>query len=327
MNPWQGKLLDWYRQAHRPLPWRQTRDPYAILLSEILLQQTRVDQALPYYQRFLARFPTLNHLALAPLEEVLLLWQGLGYYTRARNLHRLAQQLGDRPLPTSYTQLLRLPGLGPYTAAAVASIAFGQPVAAVDGNIRRVIARVTAQSQPTPSWLAQTAQDWLPPQEAGDWNQALMDLGATGCTPRQPRCPVCPLQTLCMGQSSPEVYPAPTHRSQKRVELVALVLLGPQGVWLEQRSSRSLGGLWGVPTAPELETLLQQYGLTQAQPAGQVSHAFTHRRLTIQVYWAAWSGAGFHPDHKPLAQLDRKILAQALPLAGHQGIVSSAQDT
>lgn len=326
MTAWQAALLDWYRQVRRPLPWRQTSDPYAILLSEVLLQQTRVDQALPYYLRILERFPTLVDLGQAPLEEVLLLWQGLGYYTRTRNLHRLAQQLGDQPLPTSYGQLLELPGLGPYTAAAVASIAFGQPVAAVDGNIRRVIARVTAQSQPSPSGLAQTAQDWLPPQEAGDWNQALMELGATVCTPRQPRCPVCPLQTICKGQSSPEVYPAPTRRSQKRVELVALVLLGPQGVWLEQRQSRSLGGLWGVPTAPELKTLLQQYGLTQAQPAGQVSHAFTHRQLTIRVYWATWSGPGFHPNHKPLAQLDRKILAQALPLAGHQGVVPPAQD-
>lgn len=327
MTPWQAQLLQWYREVRRPLPWRQTNDPYAILLSEVMLQQTRVDQALPYYLRFLERFPTLTSLAQAPLEEVLLLWQGLGYYTRARNLHRLAQQLGDQPLPTTYAQLLQLPGLGPYTAAAVASIASGQPVAAVDGNIRRVIARVTAQTHPTPASLTQTAQDWLPPLQASDWNQALMELGAMVCTPRQPRCPICPLHAICQGRQDPERYPTPIHRRQIRVELVALVLISAEGIWLEQRNSRSLGGLWGVPTAPDLSPLLQQFGLVQAHPAGQVRHAFTHRQLVVEVYWARWEGPGFHPNHRPLARLDQKILAQALTLAGHQGIISLPQDT
>ncbi|MBI5811206.1 MAG: hypothetical protein HZB27_00815 [Meiothermus silvanus] len=173
----QRALLDWYQEKRRELPWRGESDPYRILLSEVLLQQTRVNQAIPYYRRFLERFPTLAALAKAPLEEVLRVWQGAGYYARARNLHRLSQQAPT--LVLRHEQLLRLPGLGPYTAAAVASIAFGEPVAAVDGNVRRVLSRFFAWENPTSRQIQEKADQLLQREAPGDWNQALMELGAT----------------------------------------------------------------------------------------------------------------------------------------------------
>ncbi|WP_018467811.1 A/G-specific adenine glycosylase [Calidithermus timidus] len=327
MTPLQHSLLEWYRTHHRALPWRMERDPYRILLSEVLLQQTRVDQAIPYYHRFLERFPDLCSLGKAELEEVLRVWQGAGYYARARNLHKLAQVIsaGTAPeplLPSDYARLRKLPGLGPYTAAAVASIAFGEPVAAVDGNVRRVISRLMAWETPTPTELQAKAEGLLATESPGEWNQAMMELGATLCTPQKPACTSCPLARWCAGQASPERYPAPRARPQKAVEAVALVLQGPYGVLLEPRQGRSLGGLWGVPMAeghslePLLGRLAAEHGTAIPTPehAGRVQHAFTHRRLTVQVYKSRWEGPAQDPRGKPLSQLDRKILRQAQAL-------------
>ena len=301
-------LLAWYQANKRDLPWRGETDPYKILLSEILLQQTRVDQTIPYYQRFLETFPTLQALGEAELEAVLKVWQGIGYYARARNLHKLAKTTSA--LPTSYAELIQLSGIGPYTAAAVASIAFDEPVAAVDGNVRRVVARLEAKENPTTNEVQTKADTLLAKEAPGDWNQAMMELGATVCIPKNPRCEVCPLADFCLGKTNPVRYPAPKQRKQKAVEVVALVLVGQNGVHLEPRSGKILGGLWGVPMEEgqgALERLEGRFGV-EAQPIGTVQHQFTHRRLTVRVYRAAWNGTE-KPQERPLSRLDQKILA------------------
>ncbi|MCX7751153.1 MAG: A/G-specific adenine glycosylase [Candidatus Bipolaricaulota bacterium] len=305
-------LLRWYGANARDLPWRRTGDPYPILVSEVLLQQTRVEQALGYYTRFLAAFPNFAALAQAPEEDVLRIWAGAGYYRRARNLHRLAQAVAAEGLPHSYAELLGLPGVGSYTAAAVASIAFGEPVALVDGNVRRVLSRLWAEPEPSPRGLRERAEALLFPKDPGRWNQALMELGSLVCTPKRPNCPACPVARFCAGQEAPERYPAPRKRSQRTVSAAALVLRGPQGYLLERREGTALGGLWGFPLVEgegALPALLARYGLPSAQPLGTVTHAFTHKRLTVRVYTAPWNGSGEDPRRRPLSALDRKILA------------------
>ncbi len=307
-------LLAWYDATRRELPWRGARDPYRVLLSEVLLQQTRVEQALPYYRRFLERFPTLETLAAAGEEEVLRIWQGAGYYARARRLRALAGQVARSGWPKDRAGLLRLPGVGPYTAAAVASIAFGEPVAAVDGNVRRVLARVHAEEEPGRAWLERVAADWLEPARPGDWNQALMELGARVCTPRNPDCAACPLAGICRGQAAPERYPAPRKRRARTEERWALVLRAPGGVVLERRSSGQLAGLWGVPMGPGAMPpagVLAHYRAGAVEAAGTVRHAFTHRRLVVNVFRGRAPEGGVPPAARPLAELDRKLLRAA----------------
>jgi len=318
-------LLTWYQLYKRRLPWRGEPDPYKILLSEVLLQQTRIEQAIPHYQRFLQQFPTLETLAKADLEDVLKAWQGCGYYARARNLHKLAQRSVsiEGQLPRSSGELRALPGIGPYTAAAVASIAFGEPVAAVDGNVRRVLSRIYTWENPTPQQV-QEAADTLMAELVywggdvstqggslpGDWNQALMELGATVCTPRNPGCGGCPVAPFCRGKNHPGRYPATKVRKQKNLEVVALVLQGPDGIHLELRQGRILGGLWGFPMEEgqgALGSLLARFGLDAAESVGTVRHDFTHRKLHIRVYKARWE-AKENPENRPLSRLDRKIL-------------------
>ncbi len=310
-------LLSWYRTNARDLPWRGTRDPYAILVSEVLLQQTRVEQALGYYARFLKAFPNLGALARASEEEVLQVWAGAGYYRRARNLHRLAQAVAETRLPVTAAELEELPGIGPYTAAAVASIAFGEPVAAVDGNVRRVLARLFAVEEPSSKWLRETAERLLDRDDSGSWNQAVMELGAIVCTPKSPQCVLCPIALFCEGKDDPERYPASRVRTQRAVQAVALVLRGQMGGYvLEKRNGQTLGGLWGFPLAEgedALSPLLARYGLQSARLLGTVFHAFTHKRLTIHVHEAAWNGPGEDPATRPVSVLDRKILALAAP--------------
>ncbi|MGK0617354.1 A/G-specific adenine glycosylase [Meiothermus cerbereus] len=319
MSSVQTVLLEWFRQHQRKLPWRGVTDPYKVLLAEVLLQQTRVEQAIPYYQRFLKRFPSLEILAKADQEDVLKAWQGCGYYARARNLHRLAQRVVAMGglLPATSSALRALPGIGPYTAAALASIAFGEPVAAVDGNVRRVLSRWYAWEKPTTQQVQQAAEALMAGfaqaqgPSPGDWNQALMELGATVCLPKNPACDGCPVARFCLGQAAPERYPGARERKQRRLELVALVLQGPGGVHLELRQGSLLGGLWGVPMEEgpgALTRLLARFGLEQAERLGSLRHDFTHRRLRIEVYRAPWV-AGENPASRPLSRLDQKILA------------------
>ncbi len=200
------ELLDWYRQNKRELPWRETNNPYNIWLSEIILQQTRIDQGLSYYNRFIEAYPTVKHLASAPEDEVLKLWQGLGYYSRARNLHSSAQKIAAQysgKFPDNYKEILKLKGVGEYTAAAIASISFGMPYAAVDGNVYRVLSRLFAIDTPIDSTKGKKefqnlAQQVLNVEHPGDHNQAMMEFGARQCTPKSPNCGVCVLKDYCL---------------------------------------------------------------------------------------------------------------------------------
>ncbi len=236
----QRRLLRWFRREKRDLPWRRTRDPYRIWLSEIMLQQTRVAAVVPYYRRFVQRFPTLRALARARSDAVLKLWAGLGYYHRARNLHRAAKEIDTRHggrFPRELEAALRLPGIGPYTAAAVLSIAYAAPHAVLDGNVARVLARLGAirgDLRAPRRWkqLQSTAQTLLALSAPGDWNQATMELGAMVCTPRAPRCAECPISHWCRAYRLGIVNNLPAARKKRtpfRVTLAAAVLLDPRG--------------------------------------------------------------------------------------------------
>jgi A/G-specific adenine glycosylase len=233
-------LLTWYRASKRDLPWRRTHDSYRIWLSEIMLQQTRVAAAIGYYERFLDRFPTIESLAAARLEEVLRIWAGLGYYSRARNLHRAAQEIVARyggTFPRTWDAAIALPGIGKYTAAAILSIAYGAPYAVLDGNVARVLARLDAIRGDLPTtrrWsaLVARAQQLADRDAPGDWNQAMMELGATICLPQSPRCDVCPVRRFCRARALGLANSLPAvrlKRAQENVTLVAAVLLDPRG--------------------------------------------------------------------------------------------------
>ena len=218
------KIVKWYLDNRRPLPWRETSDPYRIWLSEVILQQTRVIQGLPYYQQFIKKYPSVRHLAKAPEQEVLRLWQGLGYYTRARNLHKCAKSivsLHNARFPDNFQDLLKLPGVGHYTAAAIASLAFEQRVAVLDGNVFRVLSRVFGIETPINSpqgrkQFAQLANVLIPDSMPGLHNQAVMEFGALFCTPRNPRCTLCPLKSGCVAYRQNLVRLLPVKKPGKK---------------------------------------------------------------------------------------------------------------
>ena len=249
-------LLEWFDRERRELPWRSTRDPWAILVSEVMLQQTTVSAALPYYERFLSRWPTAARLARARIDELLAEWAGLGYYSRARNLHAAAGLVAEAgALPGDSAGLRALPGVGPYTAAAVASIAYGEPVAAVDGNVERVICRLLALAGPTSraavrQRIAATAQALLDPRRPGDHNQAMMELGATLCRPRSPRCDECPVSAHCAAFASgdPQRFPRPKPRPATRDVLRAAAIVRRGGrVLLRRREQAPNEGFLELP--------------------------------------------------------------------------------
>ena len=314
----QQALLAWYDHHQRDLPWRRTRDPWSILLSEILLQQTQVSRGLVYWRRMVETFPTVASMSRASVDAVLKAWEGAGYYSRARRLHALSQRVMltkdkdgfNGELPGTYAELLTLPGIGPYTAAAVASIAFGQPVACVDGNIRRVMARHTAQTEPT----AKNVQDWadaaLQIHRPGDWNQALMELGATVCTPRRVRCEACPLAPSCRGRAAPERYPTAKKQRKIDVELTVVVELASDGypVLSQRPMSGMFAGLWGPQYA---EGPVEHHPSTAF--CGTLRHELSHRRFTVHVHRRtnADCSTGTPPDSVALSALDIKVLELA----------------
>jgi A/G-specific adenine glycosylase len=300
-------LLAWFDRHRRDLPWRRTRDPYHIWVSEVMLQQTRVEAAVSYYERFLERFPTVGDLARAPLEEVLALWSGLGYYRRARQLHAAALRIAQTgEFPRTTDRLLELPGVGAYTAAAVASIAFGVAVPVLDGNVERVMARrlalaVDPKRGAARARLLAAAAALLDPSRPGDSNQALMELGATLCLPQRPRCLLCPLRPGCAAadEGRPELYPPPRRRrrSESRRLLVALVTVEgePDRVLLFRRSWREglLPGTWELPWlemedeqgSPPPAALAAKYGgdWRLGPPLAAVRHGITYRDLQVTV--------------------------------------------
>jgi A/G-specific adenine glycosylase len=223
----QKKLLAWYQAHQRALPWRETKDPYLIWVSEIILQQTRVAQGLPYYQRFTEAFPTVSSLANAKEQQVLRLWQGLGYYSRARNMHRCAKKIvsdHQSKFPSSYDQLLGLPGIGPYTAAAISSIAFGERAAVVDGNVYRVLSRiygidVDITSVEGKKSFAAKANELISEQSPGDFNQAMMEFGATHCTPKNPNCSECPFAKTCVALATDRIAELPVKLKKQKVRV------------------------------------------------------------------------------------------------------------
>ena len=254
------RLLEHYDAHRRDLPWRASREPYRVWVSEIMLQQTRVETVVPYYGRWMERFPTVEALAEADEESVLKAWEGLGYYTRARNLHRSARMVREKfhgALPEDASSLRELPGVGAYSAGAIASIAYGEAVPAVDGNAGRVLSRLFDPDGTSGVLLQRRAVDLLDPDRPGDWNQALMELGATVCLPRSPRCGECPLACECraMAEGTQELRPTRKRRSPIRTRVYA-VLVGqsPRGELLLVRRPQKglLGGMWEFP-AVELE--------------------------------------------------------------------------
>jgi A/G-specific adenine glycosylase len=250
-------LLGWYAASKRDLPWRRSNAFYPVWLSEIMLQQTRVEAVIPYYLRFLERFPSMEALAAAPEADVLAAWSGLGYYSRARNLHRAARRLAAGALPATYEQVLDLPGAGPYTAAAIASIALGLPHAAVDGNVTRVVSRLTndASEMASPAArrrIAEAAGALLDTRRPGDFNQAMMELGATICLPRTPECGRCPVEKFCAARAAgtEKELPVKLKKQKARDARMDLVLLeDEQRVVLIRRpsSARRLADFWELP--------------------------------------------------------------------------------
>ncbi|MDE2877519.1 A/G-specific adenine glycosylase [Candidatus Palauibacter soopunensis] len=314
-------LLEWFDARQRDdIAWRGERDPYAILVAEVMAQQTRVETAVPYHRRFMDRFPDVQTLAEAEEDEVLSLWEGLGYYARARNLRRAARRVVsefDGRIPHAVSELRKLPGVGPYTAGAVASVAFGLSEPAVDGNARRVLSRLGDLETASPSALDRAARTLLgeAPERPGDVNQALMDLGSGVCTPRRPRCGACPLSNRCLALRRGTIGLRPPRkrraRSPERVEAAAVVRRGGRVLVLRRPSDGLLGGLWDFPSvalssptlpAPALARVLRE-GLRLDCRVGEeirvLRHTFSHFRLRLVVHWARWrSGEVTERQHR-----------------------------
>jgi A/G-specific adenine glycosylase len=309
-----GQLLAWYQKNARELPWRFNSDPYAILVSEVMLQQTRVDTVIPYYSRWMDRFPEIKSLAEAGEDEVLRIWEGLGYYSRARNLHRAARVIMQEQqgrIPGSAETLKQLPGIGAYTAAAVASIAFAENELAVDANIRRVAARLFNLPDPLGSPGLETAArsallGHLPAGKAGDFNQALMELGACICLPRQPLCKICPVQASCLAYQNDTTSERPVKPAKQTIphyQVTAAVIWQEGQVLLAKRpASGLLGGMWEFPGGKLQPGETHQEGLKReiweelgveigvGEQVGIFRHAYTHFKVTLYAYHCRLDG-------------------------------------
>ena len=331
-TPTNKKLLDWYQIQHRKLPWRalpgNLADPYGVWLSEIMLQQTGVKTVIPYYRSFLVKWPSVGDLAKTSLDQVLHAWQGLGYYARARNLHKSAQIIAtefDSVIPNTEEGLLRLPGIGPYTAAAIAAIAFGRKTTPVDGNIERVISRLFAIDELLPAAkprLFELAQDLTPDKRAGDHAQALMDLGATVCLPRNPHCDRCPLNSDCRGLTEGIAEVLPRRKTKQQIPTrygAVFCLLDNEGrILLRRRPEKGLlGGMMEVPSTPWRDKRWHLNKIIHHAPietqwrknSKNVIHTFTHFRLELTVMTGSgWRAALANEVWQPIGALGNLAL-------------------
>jgi A/G-specific adenine glycosylase len=301
-----SRLITWYRQNGRTLPWRDHPEAYSVWVSEIMLQQTRVEAVIPYFERWMKLFPTIEKLAKASEQDVLSVWEGLGYYTRARNLHKAAKIVSEKyngELPRKLDELRALPGIGRYTVGAIASIAFGMDEPTLDGNLRRVFARLFDVTEPVDSAAGEKllwgiAAKYLPEGQAGDYNQALMDLGATICIPRNPRCLLCPLMRICKARQAGTQEQRPVLKPKKATPHyvnAAGVIVRNGRVLLAQRPSKGLlARMWEFPNgrvevdpARGLSNALKKgYGLRVKKKGtlGSVNHAYSHYSVTVYFY-------------------------------------------
>lgn len=309
MNPFSTALLYWYKEHRRELPWRETKDPYYIWISEIILQQTRVAQGYAYYQRFVERFPTVFDLAQAPNDEVMKLWQGLGYYSRARNLHEAAKMIAaNGSFPTIHKEVLALKGVGEYTAAAICSFAYNQPYAVVDGNVYRILSRWMGIETPIDSTqgkkeFALLAQELLDKQDPATYNQAIMDFGALQCTPTSPNCTLCPLVESCVANANKMVADLPIKQNKTKVTnryMHYLYVHTDSDTYLRKRSGNDIWKnlyepvlietpaattteeLYALPEFTELLSIGKQPFVRQL--ARQVKHQLSHRTIYADFY-------------------------------------------
>ncbi len=305
------KLLPWFARNKRCMPWRSNRTPYRVWISELMLQQTRVDQVIPYFNRFMKRFPSLKSLAAASQEEVLKQWEGLGYYSRARNLHKTAQIISRDfrgRFPRTAEEIIKLPGIGSYTTAAIGSLAFNLDLAVVDGNVIRVLSRLFAYTKDTRSTTAkkeiqQLADALLVKGDAGNFNEAMMELGATICLPKNPRCTDCPMSKVCLGHESGRPIDYPIKAPKKKVPHIivgAAVVTNRKGEVLiaQRRNEDMLGGLWEFPGGKQeigetiqqciVRELKEELGINIETGAFliTVKHAYSHFTMQMHTYFA-----------------------------------------
>lgn len=339
-------LLRWYHASGRDLPWRITDDPYRIWLSEVMLQQTQVVTVLPYYDRFLEAFPTIKDLASADLEAVLKLWQGLGYYARARHLHQAAQTLVSQfsaKLPVSFASILALPGIGRSTAGAILTIAYGKRYPILDSNVRRVLCRFFAietdpREKSVDAWLWHCSEQLMPKQNASHYLQAIMDLGATVCTPKRPKCLNCPVRKSCAARKQGLVADIPLKTVSKKIphyDYFAGVLCVENSVLIRRRPLKGLlAGLWEFPGERVSEhvnngSVVHSYenyfrealniDVSNSRPCMKIRHVFTHFKMTLHVFL-------FHLESQvktalPLKWVEREALSDCPFSSAHQKIV------
>lgn len=356
-------LLAWYAEHGRELPWRRTKDPYPIWVSEIMLQQTRVDTVLPYYARFMARFPTLAALADAPQEKVLKVWEGLGYYARARNLHRAARIIVDRfdgHLPPLERELKELPGVGRYTADALGAMAFDRDTLAVEGNLRRVLTRLfdlhlDPRHAAGEREVRRHGRSVLPTGKASEFNQALMDLGALICTPRAPACLECPIATHCLAYHNGTQEQLPIRKPKQPLPLrqaVAAVLHENASLLITRRPEGGLlGGLWGFPSGFKEHGESDRLALSRVvkdqlglefevdRPMPALAHVYTHFRAALQPFICRARSTSRHLrersdvrwvkaeelDSVPMGKLDRMLATELDRTPSWFGIASQTE--